>query len=137
MMRNNNKGFIALISVVIISFVLLLVATTLGLKGFFSRFNILDSESKAKSSELANGCIETARLKLVNNNSYIGISNSIPIGTDTCGYKVESGGIIKAQACINKAATFYLVTVNTSQPTIPILTFKEDPILSTCPLVAF
>ena len=42
--RVYNKGFVALTSVVIISAILLLVATSLSLSGFYGRFNILESE---------------------------------------------------------------------------------------------
>lgn len=138
MIRNNNKGFIALISVVIISFVLLLVATTLGLKGFFSRFNVLDSENKAKSAGLANGCIEAARLKLANNTSFTTLSDTdIFINTEKCTYRISSGGKIKAWSIVNKAQTYYGVIVDTGNPSLPInclveLKTQTDE-LSTCP----
>jgi len=134
---NKEKGFIALFSVVIISFVLLLIAGTLNFMGFSSRLNILDSESKERSDELANACVESARLKIALDNTYIGFNNNIPVSAGICGYKVASGGLISAQACVNKAATFYIVNVDTTTPDIPILNFKEDASLSTCPLVAF
>lgn len=136
--RSTTEGFIALISVVIISFVLLLVATTLGLKGFFSRFNILDSESKTKSAELVNGCIETARLKLANDNSFTTPSDTdIFINTEKCTYRVSSGGKIKAWSVVSKAETYYGVIVNINDPNIPInclveLSTQADE-LSTCP----
>ncbi len=134
---SKEKGFIALFSVVIISFVLLLAVISLTFTGFFSRFNILDSESKERSDELASACIEIARLKIALNNSYTGFDNNVSVGTGICGYKVESGGIIRAHACVNKAATFYTVTVDAAIPNIPILSFEENAELSTCPIVAF
>jgi type II secretory pathway component PulK len=130
MIRNNQKGFIALISVVIISFVLLLVATTLSTKGFYARFNILDSESKERSNALADACIETARLKLANDTSYTADNVKIIVTTNQkCEYDANTGGskIIIAHGCVNNAHTYYSATVNTTDPSIPITAFRELP----------
>ncbi len=80
----NNTGFIALVSAVIISVVLLLVATNLSITSFYSRSNILDSELKEKSLALAEACADTAILKLVNNPNYNPINESVVVGGDNC-----------------------------------------------------
>lgn len=92
--QKNNKGFIALFSVILISFVLLLVTTTLSFAGFSGRFNILESEYKKRSRELAEACLATARLKLAENNFYSG-NGIVSVGSDTCHYQTtgdSSGG---------------------------------------------
>lgn len=67
MKRKHPRGFIALMSVIIISAVLLLVVTTLSFTGFYSRFNMLDAELKARSAAAADACADTAILKLAQN----------------------------------------------------------------------
>lgn len=83
---NPQSGFIALISAIIISVVLLAIAATLSLSGFYTRFNILDSEYKKRSLGLAEACAETALLDLANNINYTlqASDGSVPVGTDTC-----------------------------------------------------
>ena len=67
---NNQSGFIALISVIIISLLLVTITVALSLVGFFGRFNILDNENKEISSGLAESCLDTVLLRLTQNPSY-------------------------------------------------------------------
>lgn len=82
--KKNNSGFVALISAIIISVILLLIATNLSLTGFYDRSNILDSELKERSSALAEACADTALLKLANDPNYIGGETITVSGSDTC-----------------------------------------------------
>lgn len=63
---DRHRGFIALMSAVIISAVLLLVVISVGLTGFFSRSNVLDSELKSRSRAVAEACLEQALLLITN-----------------------------------------------------------------------
>ena len=63
--KKRNKGFVALMSAIIISVILLLIITNLSLTAFYSRSDVLDSELKDRSSALAEACVDTAILKLV------------------------------------------------------------------------
>lgn len=126
-----NNGFIALISVVIISFVLLSVATTLTFTGFFTRFDILDSEFKKISENIADGCIESARLVLVQNPD---IADSQPydvsmpsslIGSPNDFCKIIDKETIIAHSEVKNTQTYYLVKVDSSLPEFPIKKFIE------------
>jgi len=79
-----NSGFIALISAIIISAILLIIVTNLSLNGFYSRFNILDSELKERTSSLAEACADTALLKLANDSAYVGGESVTVPGGGTC-----------------------------------------------------
>lgn len=79
-----DAGFIALISAVIISVILLLIVTNLSLTGFYSRSNILDSELKERSSALAEACADTVILKLTNDPDYNPVNESVNVGADNC-----------------------------------------------------
>jgi len=66
-------GFIALISVIIITLVLITVITGLATKGFLDRFNIIDGENKEISAGLASACVESARIKIARDGiTYLG-----------------------------------------------------------------
>jgi len=80
----SNHGFIALISAIIISVVLLLVATNASLTSFYGRSNILDGKLKVKSSALAEACADHAILKLTINPSYNPTNEVVPVESDTC-----------------------------------------------------
>src|SRR5258708_32505996 len=77
----NQKGFIALTSAMVISILLLAITVSLGFCGFFTRFNILDSESKERSLALAEACGEMSILNLTQGLSTIG---NITVGDDKC-----------------------------------------------------
>ena len=70
-------------SAIIISTILMLVAVNLSFIGFYSRFNVLDSETKERSSGLADACIDIALLGFAQNPSYSGDATTT-IGADKC-----------------------------------------------------
>lgn len=74
---NSKNGFIALTSVIIITAILILVATTISFSGFFARFNILDSELKTQSGNLAGACISEGLLVAAHNLSHIATTTII------------------------------------------------------------
>lgn len=84
--KNNNGsgGYVALISAVIISILLIVVGLTLNISVFFARFNALNSEYKKQSLNLAEACIDVARLKLAENLSYSGNNEEITIDAGKC-----------------------------------------------------
>lgn len=132
MINNSNKkeksrGFIALISVIIISAILMIVASTLSFKGFFGRFNALDFEFKEISTALAEACAEDALLKLTTNQSYSG-NETLDIGKNSCFTGAVSGGQIKdfkTKGVYQNSHTNVSVSFNTSN--FSIVSWIETP----------
>lgn len=82
----NQSGFIALISVIIISALLLTIVVALNLTGFLGRYNILDSEFKQRSVSLAEACVDTELLNLAYGTTII-LPSTVPIASpnpDSC-----------------------------------------------------
>jgi len=90
--KKRNTGFMALMSAIIISVVLFLIATNLSLTGFYSRSNILDSELKERSSAFAEACVDKAILKIISEPDYIPNNEIISVGSDTCKIQSVAGG---------------------------------------------
>ncbi len=115
--RMSQSGYIALISSIIISILVLGIALAISSAGYFSRFDILKNEFKERSSALAEACVDTALLKLAQNQSYNGNEN-IGIGNDQCSIlpiEIASGQkIIKTKASFRNAVTNLKVTVNSA-----------------------
>ena len=112
----NNSGYIALISSIIISILVLGIALAISSAGYFSRFDILKNEFKERSSALAEACVDTALLKLAQNQSYNGNEN-ISVGNDQCSILATENApgqkkIIKTKATFQNAVTNLKVTVN-------------------------
>lgn len=105
------RGFIALMSVIIISAVLLLVVTTSSFTGFYSRFNMLDAELKARSAAAADACADTQLLKAAQNNF---TPTTLTLNSiDVCQAVALASNTIKVQATSsNSAVTNLLVTYN-------------------------
>lgn len=134
--RSYNEGFIALFTVIIVSFVLLLVAITLNFSGFYGRFNILDSELKEMSDKLADACLEQARLAIAVDDYDLGDEVTLSSDDGECKYTIASGGNITIEAVVkDRAYTYYHVEVDTSDPLVPIVSggFSECTSVSTCP----
>ena len=70
--RPMAEGFIALTSAIIMSAILLMVAATGSLSGFFTRSTVLDAEYKERSLALADACIDTALVRLAGDFDYTG-----------------------------------------------------------------
>jgi hypothetical protein len=84
--RKQNEGFVALMSVIVISAFLLVMIFTLGVGTFFTRINILDTESKRVSLALAESCASRAMLSLSQNPAYVPVPGGECVGVgDTCG----------------------------------------------------
>jgi hypothetical protein len=68
----NKRGFIALLSVILISAALLLVVTSSSIATYYLRANMLDEEFKEKGSWFAKACVEETKLKLLRDSSFAG-----------------------------------------------------------------
>ena len=129
--HNVQRGFIALMSAVVISVVLLLLATAGSLTGFYSRANILDSEYKEKSAALAEACVDQALLELVNDPSWEGDATST-IGSEQCyvgqvqnNTPISGQKTFKTRSISHNAYTNLEVVVNAT--TLSLVSFKEWP----------
>ena len=65
-----NHGFIALLSILIISTVLFVATLSIAQFGIASRYFIMDLEQKTASYKLAEACLEVVRIKIYNDASY-------------------------------------------------------------------
>ncbi len=84
-LRSKNGGFIALISILIISMVLLFAVFAIGQRGIASRFLLLDLERKTQSEQLANACIQIATIDIANNAGHIAASDKeYNVGSSKC-----------------------------------------------------
>ena len=80
---NNQKGFIALISVIVIAAILAAITFVLSTSGFFLRFNVFDTESKKISLDVAEACVQTAMLELIQGAVPV-LPQTVPVGTNSC-----------------------------------------------------
>lgn len=115
----HTRGFIALISVLILSVVLLAAVVSLSQYGVTTRYALLDLERKAESETLASACIEVARIAVMNDPSYSvafppGITLTVGTSTKLCKIETVSGGVVKVSASSTDAVTNLKATINTA-----------------------
>ncbi|HEY9585493.1 MAG TPA: hypothetical protein VJJ02_02790 [Candidatus Paceibacterota bacterium] len=67
--QNIQQGFIALMSSIIISIILMTMVLTVSTSSFYARFDALGGENKRESLGLAEGCMNLALLRLAENPS--------------------------------------------------------------------
>lgn len=137
-----NRGFIALITVIIISVVLLGLVSASNTAGYFNRFNGLGREYKRTAFGLAESCINKALLTLAQNYTYapqgsvtaqLG-SNSCTVTsiTDTATTATSRTVVIVANASYQSAfstvevkATIANPSVASSAPAVTINSWQE------------
>ena len=129
-MKPNQNGFIALVSAIIIALLLLTITVGVSFSGIFGRLNIVDSESKERSSALAEACVNKAILNLAQNQAQpVAPINIGPTSFDNCSIvSVIANGTqttIKTQAVINKSYTNLQITVDSD--TFTIISWNELP----------
>ena len=127
-----QDGFIALMSAIIISVLLLAIVLSLGFSGFFARFNVLDSESKERSVALAEACGDTAIYNFAQGSTFTGV---VTVGSETCNIisvqdnaPVAGKALIKTQKIVNKAATDLKIQIDDTALTID--SWEECPNLT-------
>jgi hypothetical protein len=118
---NNQGGFIALMSVIIIFAALIILVSIVSTTGFYTRFSVLDYENKKVSVGLAEACVETALVNLAKDPANYPASipaagQQIAIETGRtcriCSVSASSPYTIVTRASYNKAYTN--LSVNTS-----------------------
>ncbi len=86
-MKNNsinyNGGYIALLSTIIISAVLLSMTVGAGQSGWYTRFMVLGAEAKLQSHIVASGCVSEALARLIIDLDWSGDVTST-YGAGTC-----------------------------------------------------
>ena len=106
-----KRGFIALMSAIIISVLLIAVTVSLGFSAFFTRFNILDSESKEQSGNLAEACADAAILDI--SQGFIPPPNTgITLENNHCTIISATATTIQIQATVNRSYTNLKVVID-------------------------
>lgn len=133
MKQARRKGFVALASVIILSAILLVIAVVGGLRGFYARSDMLDAESKERSSALADGCADTVLARLANDPTYptsATLPETIAIDGASCqiiGVQNPGGNprIFQIQGVYGNAYTDIMMTVDSATLSIP--SWQEVP----------
>ncbi len=69
---NNKRGYVTLMSAVIVSATLIMIMLDQSLGSFSARFSVLDHEKKTASFYLAMSCVEKVKLFLTEDEDYTG-----------------------------------------------------------------
>ncbi len=134
MFKNSKpRGFIALMSALIIATVLLLIATGGSLSGFYGRMDSLDFEAKERSAWLARACVEHTLQALAHDPSYTALATTSLTEADSCytglikrdGTPPNELYSFKTRATVMSAYTIYTVSVRGSD--LSVQSFTELP----------
>lgn len=127
----NCGGYIALITAILISVSLLIMVAVVSFEGFFSRFTVLESQQKEESAYLAEACVNTAIIKIAQDDSYTG-GEYLTVGDRGCEIvSVDPGTfpserLIETQGTTSDAVTNLVVEIDTDDlPSIVIHEWTE------------
>lgn len=130
-----ERGFVALMSVIIISAILLVLIFTLGASSFFSRFDSLDAENKQESLGLAEACVNAAMLDIAQGDNFISEQPAVVVDSSnskkTCRIcEATSGGVILTRAVYNSSYTNLSLTISTTPGSFAVTNWSEQPTYS-------
>jgi hypothetical protein len=127
-MNYQPRGFIALMSAIIISAILLILVSTGSLTGFYGRMNVLDSELKSRSMTAAEACADHAFLLVMRDSDYTGTEVLKFNSLDSCRILVSgtSPKSIRIQATSTPAVTNLLISYDPAS--YSVLSWREIPI---------
>jgi hypothetical protein len=129
--RKSEQGFVALVSAVVVSALLIIIAASLGYTGFFTRFNILDGEYKEISRGLAESCAELARVEIANNINYDATGGrQYPVGenAEICTiFPGPSSGYYRSHAEYKRSHTNIVAGYARSGSNVTVTSWSEVP----------
>lgn len=128
-LRDNNKhanGYIAIVSAVIITIVILTIVVSFSSSNFLGRFDSGFFEVKDSTRAIAEGCIEKALLELSNDEAYTG-NESVSVASSTCTIRPILSGAgtktIQTSATISDKTTNLELVVD--EATFEAISFEE------------
>lgn len=126
--RYNNKGYITLVSVLVVGAVGVAIATSLILLGLGSTRSSFANEQSEQAKALANACAEEGLQQIHDAASYTGTGN-LTFGQGTCTYTVTSQGgqnrTIAASGSVGTIIRKVNVIINTISPAIQVVSWGE------------
>jgi len=128
LLPNNQRGYIALIAVLIISAVTLAIALSLSGLGVSETDTGLLRQQSAQAGTEAQSCLQEAELRLMNNQSYAGGTvMTFDIGTCTVTTVTTSGTdrIIDVSSTVNSVSRQFEGRVTTSANGLTPVYWKE------------
>jgi len=113
----NTRGYIAIITAVIVTALVLGLVVLVGHGNFLGAFDTQQLELRDGARFLAEGCLEHARLELAGNSSYVG-GEVVTVGSSTCSIGsvtvVGTSTIIQASTAVGGAVVQLQMTVDSS-----------------------
>ena len=126
--NRNRKGFITLLSIVVVGAVGVAITASLILLGLGSSRTSFTNEQSNQVRALANACVEEALQQIRDSVQFTG-SGSLTLGQGTCNYTVTSQGgqdrTITASGTVGTITRKVKVIINKINPTIQVVSWQE------------
>jgi len=123
-----NKGFLVLLSILIVSAVGVSIATSLLLLGVGSQRTSFAIEQSSQAMALADACAEDALEQIRKDSSYTG-TVTLSLGQGTCTYTISNGGgenrTINASSTVGTIIRRVQVSIDQINPSINASSWQE------------
>lgn len=124
----NNRGYITLVSVLVVGAVGVAIAVSLILLGLGSSRTSFAIEQSNQAKALANACAEEALQQIRESTPFTG-SGSLMLGQGTCTYTVTSQGsqnrTITSSGTVGTIIRKVKIIINKINPTIQVVSWQE------------
>lgn len=145
MKEPSERGFIALITAILLGVILMMAALSLSTTGYFTRGQVLDAEYKEHSRSFAEACLNIAQLRLAvlnpsnfsettgGSSCYVGNIFIDPVHCAASQFLVNVVSAFPATTTYNQSAYTYLqACVKDISNNLSIASWKECPTIPPC-----
>jgi hypothetical protein len=123
-----NRGYVTLISILVVGAIGTAIATSLILLGISSSRTSFSVEQSNQAKGLTNACVEEALQQVRNSSSFTG-SGNLTLGQGSCSYIVTSQGgqnrMITASGTVGSIVRKVTVVINRITPLINLTSWQE------------
>lgn len=126
--KRNEKGFIALVTILVITAVALVLATSANLLGLGELQMSFNEAQSFKALDAANSCLDEALLRLKRNSDFS--SGGLNVDSDSCTINIAQSGnnrIITAEGVAGDAVKKIETEVDISSSPFTLNYYKEIP----------
>jgi hypothetical protein len=126
----DDKGYVALLTVLIVGAATTAIALALLTIGTDSQRSSLVTQQSVQARQLANACAEEALQQIHDATSFVG-TNTLTLGAGSCSYTVTNTGTttrtITASGTVNTVARKLSVYATISASSISVTSWQEGP----------
>lgn len=126
-LSKKSSGYVALTSILVISFLMMILVFAVNFSGFYFREGLTDYYLKEVSRELAEGCAYAGLLKLTRDKDYLGNETILVSDSESCQINSVSVNSLSKdfQTSAASGLAFTKISISANSTTLEVISWQE------------